>query len=197
MPKRLFFDLTTHKQDTILDAAFSEFSRTDFDHSSINQIIKQANIARGSFYLYFEDKEDLVITLLKYVLTKQFDTYVQRFVPQKLKTSALYRQFIEFMFAVFDDTVYASFFKNIYLAMNYRIKKEFDDFALLFRQRLYDTIQAQSTLGFGQRNPPPIAIEIVSLLTRSLFEKKLAHGVDNQSLLNHYDDVITFLIKQS
>lgn len=69
--------------------------------------------------------------------------------------------------------MYASFFKNIYLAMNYRIKKEFDDFALLFRQRLYDTIQAQSIYGIGQRNPPPIAIEIVSLLTRSLFEKNL------------------------
>jgi AcrR family transcriptional regulator len=196
MPKRLFFDLTTHKQDTILDAAFLEFSRTDFDHSSINQIIKQANIARGSFYLYFEDKEDLVITLLKYVLTKQLDTYLQRFVPQKLKPAALYRQFIEFMFEVFDDVVYASFFKNIYLAMNYRIKKEFDDFALLFRQRLYDTIQTQSTLGFGQRNPPPIAIEIVSLLTRSLFEKKLAYGIANDVLLRHYDDVVSFLIKR-
>lgn len=196
MPKRLFFELTPQKKDTILDAAFSEFSKTDFDHSSINQIIKQANIARGSFYLYFEDKEDLVITLLKYVLTKQLDAYVKQFVPKKLKPALLYRQFIEFMFTVFDDGVYASFFKNVYLAMNYRIKKEFDHFALLFRQRLYDTIQAQSMLGLGQRNPHPIAIEIVTLLTRSLFEKKLALGESNDVLLQHYDDVIAFLMKR-
>ncbi len=197
MPKRLFFDLTTLKQDTILEAAFSEFSHTEFDQSSINQIIKQANIARGSFYLYFEDKEDLVLTLLKYVLTKQLDRYLEQFIPPKLKPAAMYRKFIEFMFSVFDDSTYAAFFKNIYLAMNYRIKKGFEDFALLFRQRLYTSIQTKSTLGLGQQNPPAIAIEIVGLLTRSLFEKKLAHGVDNQTLLNHYDDVITFLIKQS
>jgi hypothetical protein len=77
--------------------------------------------------------------------------------------------------------------------MNYRIKEGFDEFAKVFRQRVLDSIKTQSNVLFNHLNPPPIAIEIVSLLTRSLFEKKLAYGIDNQTLLHHYDDVVLFL----
>ena len=193
MPKRLFFNLKPLKQDTILKAAFLEFSKSNFDQSSINQIIKKANIARGSFYLYFEDKEDLVLTLLKYVLTKNLDSYLQQLVKENLTPAVLYRQFIMFMFSVFDDPINHAFFKKTYLAMNYRIKEGFDEFAKVFRQRVLDSIKTQSNVLFNHLTPPPIAIEIVSLLTRSLFEKKLAYGIDNQTLLNHYDYVVLFL----
>ncbi|MFR1808686.1 MAG: TetR/AcrR family transcriptional regulator, partial [Pygmaiobacter massiliensis] len=50
MPKELFYALPEEKRQRILDAAVQEFSCAEYHSASINQIIKTADIARGSFY---------------------------------------------------------------------------------------------------------------------------------------------------
>ena len=60
MPTERFYRLPEEKRLTIRDAAFKEFARVPIDKVSINQIIKEADISRGSFYTYFEDKWDLL-----------------------------------------------------------------------------------------------------------------------------------------
>jgi len=59
VPTKTFFNLPQKKRDLLLQAAREEFSRISFEKASINQIIHQAGIPRGSFYMYFQDKEDL------------------------------------------------------------------------------------------------------------------------------------------
>ena len=59
MPTSTFFSLPEQKRQRLLDAAVEEFTRASYDKASINKIIHQAGIPRGSFYQYFEDKEDL------------------------------------------------------------------------------------------------------------------------------------------
>ena len=54
-----FLNLPAEKQEKLLEAATREFSRRPYNEASINQIIKDAGIPRGSFYMYFQDKEDL------------------------------------------------------------------------------------------------------------------------------------------
>lgn len=49
----------------ILEAAAHEFARVPYSAVSINQIIKEAEISRGSFYTYFEDKDDLMRYMLR------------------------------------------------------------------------------------------------------------------------------------
>jgi AcrR family transcriptional regulator len=64
MPKETFYNLDGAKQRRIFQAAVQEFSRRSFNEASINQIIKQAGISRGSFYQYFQDKEDIYLYML-------------------------------------------------------------------------------------------------------------------------------------
>lgn len=64
MPKQTFFNLQPDKQKRIIDASKKEFIENNFYDASINMIIKDAGISRGSFYQYFEDKEDLFIYLI-------------------------------------------------------------------------------------------------------------------------------------
>ncbi|MGE4277856.1 MAG: TetR/AcrR family transcriptional regulator [Lawsonibacter sp.] len=59
MPTSTFFRLPEEKRQRLLDAAWEEFSRTSYSDASINQIIHNAHIPRGSFYQYFEDKKEL------------------------------------------------------------------------------------------------------------------------------------------
>mgnify|MGYP002588050180 CR=1 FL=1 len=57
--------IATRLMEKLLEAATREFSTRPFNEASINQIIKEAGIPRGSFYMYFQDKEDLFRYLLK------------------------------------------------------------------------------------------------------------------------------------
>lgn len=60
MPTERFFRLPQEKQRAIRKAAFREFSRAPLENVSINKIIQDAEISRGSFYTYFEDKRDVL-----------------------------------------------------------------------------------------------------------------------------------------
>ena len=64
MPTERFYRLPEAKKQVIRQAAIKEFARVPFEKASINQIIQNADISRGSFYTYFEDKQDLVEPVL-------------------------------------------------------------------------------------------------------------------------------------
>lgn len=59
MPKKTFYNLPKDKKDRIIEASINEFSEHSYKTASINRIVKSANIAKGSFYQYFENKMDL------------------------------------------------------------------------------------------------------------------------------------------
>ncbi len=59
MPTNTFFNLSEEKKSKIIDAAKKEFERVPIEQVSIKNIVENAEIARGSFYQYFENKEDL------------------------------------------------------------------------------------------------------------------------------------------
>ena len=60
MPKETFLKLPEEKKHKIIKAAKNEFERVPFEQTSIKNIANDAEIARGSFYQYFESKEDLL-----------------------------------------------------------------------------------------------------------------------------------------
>lgn len=59
MPSNTFLNLPADKQTRLMDAASREFSAKPYNEVSINKIIQDAGIPRGSFYMYFQDKEEL------------------------------------------------------------------------------------------------------------------------------------------
>ncbi|MDQ7093530.1 TetR/AcrR family transcriptional regulator [Desulfosporosinus sp. PR] len=65
MPKTTFYNLSKEKRERIFDAAVKEFSIRSFSQASLNQIIKNAGIPKGSFYQYFNNKEDLYLYMLE------------------------------------------------------------------------------------------------------------------------------------
>lgn len=65
MPKQTFYKLPQEKQERILAAAKREFTQVRYSDASINQIIRDAGIPRGSFYQYFEDKKDIFLYFLQ------------------------------------------------------------------------------------------------------------------------------------
>ena len=80
MPKDTFFNLPKDKQQKLITAIKNELSRVPFAQLSINQIIKEADIARGSFYQYFTDRFDM----LEYIML-QFRQEMQNQLIERLQ----------------------------------------------------------------------------------------------------------------
>ncbi len=58
-PLARFEKLDDEKKSNILETAAAEFAANGFEGASLNQIINNATISKGTFYYYFEDKFDL------------------------------------------------------------------------------------------------------------------------------------------
>ncbi|MFQ5435095.1 MAG: TetR/AcrR family transcriptional regulator [Anaerolineae bacterium] len=65
MPKKTFFNLPDDKRALICNVAIEEFAAHPFEQVSINRIVAKTNIAKGSFYQYFENKKDLFFYLMQ------------------------------------------------------------------------------------------------------------------------------------
>ena len=68
-----FFRLRAEKRERILAAARREFSEHVYEKSSINRILDEAGVPKGSFYQYFDDKSDLFFLCIRSVYKKILD----------------------------------------------------------------------------------------------------------------------------
>lgn len=79
MPKETFYRLPDEKRERIMAAAEREFLENSFEEASINRIIKEAAIPRGSFYQYFEDKKDIFLYIVSTHKNEAFG-FVESFI---------------------------------------------------------------------------------------------------------------------
>jgi len=77
MPKETFYKLKDEKKKRILEAAVQEFASRKFSEASLNQIVKTAKIPWGSFYQYFDGKEDLYLYIIQEMSKYKWDTLKQ------------------------------------------------------------------------------------------------------------------------
>ncbi len=63
-----FFSLDEEKQERIINAALGEFTKNGYEKASTNVIIKEAEISKGSLFQYFNNKKELYLFLLEYVV---------------------------------------------------------------------------------------------------------------------------------
>lgn len=127
MPTNTFFHLPEEKQQRLLDAAQIEFSRHSLQEASIANIVKLAGIPRGSFYQYFENKEDLYFYYFA-TLRKNSERDLEK------QIIAEDGDLIEAMDVYFSKMIVevltgenASFYRNLFVNMDYRASRRVTD----------------------------------------------------------------------
>jgi AcrR family transcriptional regulator len=75
MPKQTFFNLPPEKREIIMNAAVEEFAEYGLENASTNRIVKNSGIAKGSFYQYFEDKQDVFMHMLAVIEQKEMEFF--------------------------------------------------------------------------------------------------------------------------
>ena len=55
----------------LYDATLNEFAQKDFDDASLNNILKEANMSKGSLYHNFGDKFGLYLAMMDMIVRKK------------------------------------------------------------------------------------------------------------------------------
>jgi TetR/AcrR family fatty acid metabolism transcriptional regulator len=64
-----------HKYHQILEAAVKVFARQGFHQSTVAQIAKEAGVADGTIYLYFKNKDDILVQFFSYRTKQVFESF--------------------------------------------------------------------------------------------------------------------------
>src|SRR5438128_2705533 len=62
------------KYETILRAAIKVFARRGFFNSTVADIARQAGVADGTVYLYFKNKDDILVSIFNHIMDEVLES---------------------------------------------------------------------------------------------------------------------------
>lgn len=188
MPKDLFFTIHEEKKTRIIEAAIKEFSLQLYEKASINQIIKEADISRGSFYQYFEDKEDLYFFLIETVVKNTSYNFLKEFIATQPKdVFSVYKALLTYNLQLLSDEKYQAFFKNMHLGVNYHLQQKLRSIFSAIRNEMlggkFDKLQEQS----GYEGPYfQQLMSMLELNNRDLLMLYISGSIDANTVMEIY-----------
>jgi len=196
MPKTTFFNLTKAKQEALLRAAKKEFSRVSLADASIANIIKDVGIPRGSFYQYFDNKEDLFF----YILNDHSKKRKLEFATILIQHDGdLFDSLYEFVSRTLEDDEDIHFIKNAFLNMTHKIEHSFskivndqqanEDFKKI--SQLIDTRQ----LNISSDKDLYHLIKIVMSVTFRNIVEKFSEELSHDTVMKNYEIELNMLKK--
>lgn len=96
MPKIVDEQMQEATRARIIQVAAREFARLGFDQANINVIAELAGIGKGTIYLYFENKRDLFLAMLRHIANRQLAE-----IRNALAADGTLRQRLERLFRAF------------------------------------------------------------------------------------------------
>lgn len=97
------------KKKNLLEAARILFLQKGFSKTSISEIAKQAKVAKGTFYLYFKDKDELLEHLIlkigRHILTLAYEYTEQRRTEDFTENVILFVDYIITYFSTHKDSL--------------------------------------------------------------------------------------------
>ena len=118
MIKQTYYNLPADKRDRIMKAVVKETESKAYDKISINKIVKDAGISRGSFYQYFDDKWDLLILMLKDFYIKLSRECINALESNGGDIFAASESVFRFVIGEYYSEKYGSALKTIFLHSN-------------------------------------------------------------------------------
>ena len=196
MAKKTFENLEKEKKEKIYDSLKEFFEEEDLKNINVSGIVKKLNIARGSFYQYFEDLEDSYFTVLKKetgeIHHKFFNLYKENNEDMG-KTLKAYRDFLA-------SELYDKNLKNLYRPKFFIFENSFMTHGKNFlREHLSDDFYHKMTYIMA------VFHELIKESIRSDYDKEkflevcnlyinyLLGGINNESIWNFFRRLLSQL----
>lgn len=125
MAKQTFLNLSEDKRQKIILSAKKEFSRVPLKDALVSNIVKSAEIPRGSFYQYFDDIEDCFYYLVSEYSTKIKKQLLENLIKSKGDIIQSYRKLYIYILDIIDNKENKEYFEKIFLNMSYETERMF------------------------------------------------------------------------
>lgn len=194
MAKDTYLQLDADKQNRIMEAIIDEFSEYSFTHASINRMIKQANISRGSFYQYFENKEDCYLEMMKVIAKEKMEIFKD--IVQLDTNATLFDHYMHMVYQIQIWMQKRPKFYKISLLMDYD-KSDFIQKLMADNPNLldyfYSLIKLDQERGIIRSNvDPQLLSEMLIAINRSMlmeyFQKE-----DYQGMIDKTKDILELI----
>jgi AcrR family transcriptional regulator len=199
MPKETFFNLPIDKQERIMKAVINEMGLHTYEHININSIIKEASIPRGSFYQYFEDKNDMYTYFYQYIGEKKFKYWgpllnFEIDMPFMERFYAIYKKGIDFMLD-YPDLVKAGqkVISSDFLKHNEQFKKSMQMAIDLYAK--YIEIDQKKDRIRNDIDPKFLASVLLDMLNRTTLEDYMQNQISAENIEKHVTMIINLLEK--
>lgn len=96
----------TIKRNSLYDAAYELFTTKGINNTAIDDIVKKAGVAKGTFYLYFKDKYDI----FDKIILKKSSVVIKEAMAETEKNKDEFNDFIEAI--IFFINYLIEYFKN-------------------------------------------------------------------------------------
>ena len=123
MPKIVDEQTREATRQRIMREAASEFARLGFDQANINTIAEQAGIGKGTIYLYFENKRELFLAMLRHIAQEQLTVIRAALATDGSLSQRLERLFLAFMHLAEEES--DTF--NVYMSALYGVNRAFQE----------------------------------------------------------------------
>ncbi|TFJ92424.1 TetR/AcrR family transcriptional regulator [Lentibacillus salicampi] len=186
MPKQTFYNLPEEKKQTLINAIEKEFSRVPLYEASISNIVKEADIPRGSFYQYFADKEDAFFFLLDNLSIKRKECFIALL---KKHDGDLIDAMTTFFQQVITKGENLDFMRNAFLNMTHKIE---NSFARIFSDQqseeqfkeVSSLIDKQKLNISGDKELFHVMQILTSVIVRNFVEKFARNLSDEEAMYN-------------
>ncbi|WP_066173789.1 TetR/AcrR family transcriptional regulator [Bacillus marinisedimentorum] len=81
------------KKQEVIDAAINEFGDKGYESASLNTILREAGISKGSFYYHFKNKEGLYIFLVKMLAEEKKKFFAAHIDPADFENKDIFSLF--------------------------------------------------------------------------------------------------------
>jgi TetR/AcrR family fatty acid metabolism transcriptional regulator len=151
----------TDKRERILDAAERVFARHGFFAAKVSEIAKDAGVADGTIYLYFKNKDDLLISLFEDRMREVNETL--RIAIEGLPPVEALRALVRTYLKLIHDEPAAAEVLTIELRQSNKFMKEYDNAAFADFLRMVGGIVArgQESGELSTLIPPHIAARMI------------------------------------
>ena len=140
------------RKKSILACAKKLFSKNGYYETQISDIVKEADIARGTLYQYFKNKDDIFETLMNNFYRQWEDTVSLVNAGIDLKTIdpvEFFRYRVKMTLVFFESDADLC---NIVLKMGQGLSKHFDSIIKIFEKKIVNLISGDLELGIRNGN---------------------------------------------
>lgn len=124
MPRSAFYKISKGKQARILTYAMAEFEKNTLKKSSMTNIINRSKVSRGSFYLYFEDIEDVYHEVLRF----NIETIILQSKDAIVKCTSMDEYFTHIFEVILDGFLkHKGYVQNVIMSMDTDLKTTLDE----------------------------------------------------------------------